>query len=99
MQKPDQVFQIKMLCLTRFILTIYSNTQININFHTPRPNVHTYCTLTYWESGNFSKVSIFDVKSMFFIMCLRSLVVTALERYSKDPALISPSGDSSFSRQ
>ena len=26
-----------------------------------------------------------DVKSMFFTMCLRSLVVRALERYSKDP--------------
>ena len=44
MQKPDQVFRIKMLCLTRFILTIYSKTQINRNFHTPRPNVLTNCT-------------------------------------------------------
>ena len=26
-----------------------------------------------------------DVKSMFFIICLRILVVRALERYSKDP--------------
>ena len=39
-----------------------------------------------------------DVKSMFFTMCLRSLVVRALERYSKDPGS-SPGGDICFSRQ
>ena len=37
-----------------------------------------------------------DVKSMFFTMCLRSLVVRALERYSKDPGS-SPGGDTCFS--
>ena len=39
-----------------------------------------------------------DVKSMFFTMCLRSLVVRALERYSKDPGS-SPGGDTCFSLQ
>ena len=39
-----------------------------------------------------------DVKSMFSIMCLRSLVVSALERYSKDPGS-SPGGDTCFSLQ
>ena len=39
-----------------------------------------------------------DVKSMFFTMCLRSLVVRALERYSKDQGS-SPGGDTCFSRQ
>ena len=40
----------------------------------------------------------FDVKSMFFTMCLGSLVVRALERYSKDPGS-SPGGDTCFSLQ
>ena len=39
-----------------------------------------------------------DVKSMFFIMCLRSLVARAMERYSKDPGS-SPGGDTCFSLQ
>ena len=38
------------------------------------------------------------MKSMFFTMCLRSLVVRALERYSKDPGS-SPGGDTCFSLQ
>ena len=38
------------------------------------------------------------VKSMFFIMCLRSLVVRALEWYSKDPGS-STGGDTCFSLQ
>ena len=36
-----------------------------------------------------------DVKNMFFIMCLRSLLVRALEQYSKDPGS-SPRGDACF---
>ena len=46
---------------------------------------------TPWQRCiGYTSISItfdIDVKSMFFIMCLRSLVVRALERYFKDPGL------------
>ena len=58
--------------------------------------------LTLWHRCiGYTSISIawdIDVKSMFFTMCLRSLVVRALERYSKDPGL-SPGGDTCFSLQ
>ena len=58
--------------------------------------------ITPWQRCiGYTSISIaweFDVNSMFFIMCLRSLVVRALERYSKDPGS-SPGGDTCFSHQ
>ena len=43
-----------------------------------------------------SNPGLWNTKSIFFIKCLRSLVVRALERYSKDPGS-SPGGDTCFS--
>ena len=57
---------------------------------------------TPWQRCiGYTSISIawdIDVKGMFFTICFRSLMVRALERYSKDPGS-SPGGDTCFSLQ
>ena len=62
--------------------------KIHVNYH------HGYYLSDFIPCKNTDT----DVKSTFFTMCLRSLVVRALERYSKDPGS-SPGGDTCFSHQ
>ena len=57
----------------------------NLNQKTPWQRCIGYTSISIaWDA---------DVKSMFFTMCLRSLVVGVLERYSKD---LGPGGDTCF---